>query len=746
MTTHALPVLELNQEQASKSQFPPDCPVYICDDSESPPGIDAQGIVLGTLLQVSSTSNGTYDTYYKVCVKTKGIDGLLCSREETVHHSKLRYKNGCRVKIKPLETAPGKQSDTETEFETGTVLGMYDCPTSDDNKYRYKYAVHVQSKGIYGYGYEDSIQHDVLPEQLSYVSDVDPSSSSCQANEDKIEYSENNRHNQAQDKVDDQSETMCISPNDDNVVNENHGNVPRCINVVSSDVTDLTSSNIMTSNVVPSSLDGGDSKREEMSSNTVVDSANGMNMEKHVISRQSPSKMREKKISFSPPIKLDKLQNDIVTNEAKHKEGKIRNEFMHVKSNVDIIMPEMTNVETCEYSSELEKQRNHRDEERKKEFERSEISENQGKGSFLDEGGLISDTHLRSNRKNVPDLRYDTKDEANKKRLMTRREKRLFSSEAPTNKKYRNGNHYLFKIQKIPVDFYDISGIIIGRNGVHHRALLDATSTSKIELKRENIDECSVLVGAGDKVVVKNAVTYILNTLKRDLADGKSIVSNVSIKDVTEDFMHAPNRTVSNPFDAVLVDFADCLSGKKAFSRVAPTIIPVKIFNGVNPVFQPYQDVCLSVGLKKIKSKIKAGQLPALPMSKVYDGPMCLPYHIKGICMNSCGCRQDHATYTTEEYQGLLDWWSIANISLSVKKINQKTSEEKQKRYDDSIPAWKKLPPKDGEPQSMINNGKEFFYCKKCRNGKGMWALHKIEQHTSNYQRPPRAKKVAFPS
>jgi len=373
---------------------------------------------------------------------------------------------------------------------------------------------------------------------------------------------------------------------------------------------------------------------------------------------------------------------------------------------------------------------------------------------FID---IMGSNPQHNNNQNASDIGYgdvkdenSTKDEVSKERL-TRRGKRPsnIDEKVPTNKKHKqeilSSSNHLFQIQ-IPVDAQYIGRIIIGKNGEHRRALLDATSTSKIELKRENIDECSVLVGAGDKVVVKNAVTYILNTLKRDLADGKSIVSNVSIKDVTEDFMHAPNRTVSNPFDAVLVDFADCLSGKKAFSRVAPTIIPVKIFNGVNPVFQPYQDVCLSVGLKKIKSKIKAGQLPALPMSKVYDGPMCLPYHIKGICMNSCGCRQDHATYTTEEYQGLLDWWSIANISLSVKKINQKTSEEKQKRYDDSIPAWKKLPPKDGEPQSMINNGKEFFYCKKCRNGKGMWALHKIEQHTSNYQRPPRAKKVAFPS
>jgi hypothetical protein len=77
------------------------------------------------------------------------------------------------------------------------------------------------------------------------------------------------------------------------------------------------------------------------------------------------------------------------------------------------------------------------------------------------------------------------------------------------------------------------------------------------------------------------------------------------------------------------------------------------------------------------------------------------------------------------------------------KSSDELTPEERQKRYDDRIPDWKKVPPKDDEPQSMIKDGKEYFYCKKCRNGKGMWALHKTEQHTSNYQQS-RTKKVAF--
>jgi hypothetical protein len=78
----------------------------------------------------------------------------------------------------------------------------------------------------------------------------------------------------------------------------------------------------------------------------------------------------------------------------------------------------------------------------------------------------------------------------------------------------------------------------------------------------------------------------------------------------------------------------------------------------------------------------------------------------------------------------------------STKKENL-SSEEKQKRYDDRIPGWKKIAPKEEEPTTMTKDGKEYFWCTKCRNGKGMWALHKTEQHTSNFHNKEK-KKVAF--
>ena len=71
------------------------------------------------------------------------------------------------------------------------------------------------------------------------------------------------------------------------------------------------------------------------------------------------------------------------------------------------------------------------------------------------------------------------------------------------------------------------------------------------------------------------------------------------------------------------------------------------------------------------------------------------------------------------------------------------TPEEKQKRYEDRIPAWKKVAPKEDEAKEMTKDSKDYFWCTKCRNEKGLWALHKTEQHTSNFQHKDK-KKVAF--
>jgi hypothetical protein len=75
--------------------------------------------------------------------------------------------------------------------------------------------------------------------------------------------------------------------------------------------------------------------------------------------------------------------------------------------------------------------------------------------------------------------------------------------------------------------------------------------------------------------------------------------------------------------------------------------------------------------------------------------------------------------------------------------------EERQKRYEARIPDWKKIAPKEGEPTTIVKNGKTYHWCTKCRNGKGMWALHTTEEHrgksASNHSnQSDKNKKVSF--
>ena len=65
---------------------------------------------------------------------------------------------------------------------------------------------------------------------------------------------------------------------------------------------------------------------------------------------------------------------------------------------------------------------------------------------------------------------------------------------------------------------------------------------------------------------------------------------------------------------------------------------------------------------KDIRAKIKSGDLPALPPSKVDPSiDMCLAWHTKGMCNPDCPCARDHeAEYSNEEYRPLKSW-CIAN-------------------------------------------------------------------------------------
>ncbi len=75
-----------------------------------------------------------------------------------------------------------------------------------------------------------------------------------------------------------------------------------------------------------------------------------------------------------------------------------------------------------------------------------------------------------------------------------------------------------------------------------------------------------------------------------------------------------------------------------------------------NPMFQRYRDMT-SVRCGAIRRKVEAGELPALPNSKVGRGnAMCLAWHVKGECNSACGRRADHVTYSSEEYAPLATW------------------------------------------------------------------------------------------
>ena len=57
-----------------------------------------------------------------------------------------------------------------------------------------------------------------------------------------------------------------------------------------------------------------------------------------------------------------------------------------------------------------------------------------------------------------------------------------------------------------------------------------------------------------------------------------------------------------------------------------------------------------------IKAKIKKGELPALPNSRVDGQPMCLAWHTKGICNSDCPRAADHVTYNASQYQPMKAW------------------------------------------------------------------------------------------
>ena len=66
----------------------------------------------------------------------------------------------------------------------------------------------------------------------------------------------------------------------------------------------------------------------------------------------------------------------------------------------------------------------------------------------------------------------------------------------------------------------------------------------------------------------------------------------------------------------------------------------------------------LPVKCADLRRKVQNNALPALPLSRVDGLPMCLAYHTKGVCCESCPRKPDHVAYedTTPQYVELCGW------------------------------------------------------------------------------------------
>jgi hypothetical protein len=81
------------------------------------------------------------------------------------------------------------------------------------------------------------------------------------------------------------------------------------------------------------------------------------------------------------------------------------------------------------------------------------------------------------------------------------------------------------------------------------------------------------------------------------------------------------------------------------------------------------------------------------------------------------------------------------NKSKEKNQNNDKSKDKDKDKKEYKYPTWKTEAPKNGAATSKEVDGRTWHWCTKCRNGEGLWALHKTEDHNDNYVRPSKAKK-----
>ena len=74
-----------------------------------------------------------------------------------------------------------------------------------------------------------------------------------------------------------------------------------------------------------------------------------------------------------------------------------------------------------------------------------------------------------------------------------------------------------------------------------------------------------------------------------------------------------------------------------------------------DPIFQRFKELS-GISCSDLRKKIAAEKIPALPVSKVDGGPMCLAWHVRAECNQVCGRKCEHVEYASTEYTDLLTW------------------------------------------------------------------------------------------
>ena len=76
------------------------------------------------------------------------------------------------------------------------------------------------------------------------------------------------------------------------------------------------------------------------------------------------------------------------------------------------------------------------------------------------------------------------------------------------------------------------------------------------------------------------------------------------------------------------------------------------------------------------------------------------------------------------------------------KKKNKKQKDNDKKKFEH--PEWKVTGPKEDEKQTLEKNDRTYHWCTKCRDGKGLWAMHKTDDHKDFRKKKDNQKKVTF--